>query len=253
MAISIEKRIRAVDTDPWGAWIAVVEAGPYTDTPLVEYRVDDGKTEISIQDVTRNLTISTEDDTFIATGEGYLDDLMESVNTQLKVQHDNGRITGPAYAQVYMSLFQAAMAQSLSFALNKRQKEIEADRGEIMVAVEEATKQNNIDISGYKKDTERVNSEIAEGTKADKIALAAQQLAKLLADTEYVNEQETQLINSVNFNNQIKAIDALGDTYGTFGAGGLTVSSDMWATYFGLINDLTGTAAPTSTTVSKVS
>ena len=57
---------------------------------------------------------------------------------------------------------------------------------------------------------------------------------------------------TVGYNNKIKALDALSDTYGTFGAGGLTLSSDMWTTYFSIVSNLAGVTPPTSTSVSKV-
>lgn len=253
MAIVIEKRIRAVDTDPWGAWAAATDAPPYVDTALLQYRVENttglsipavtdivdsaliSPAIIDIEDVTSNNVIVEDGGAYKVTGDGYFDKLMESINTQLKAQHESGRITGPSFAQAYASLFQAAMTQSIQFALARRAREIATDSASLDLA------------------KKALELDVASATQQTKIDQVEAQLAKVEAETSYIDEQETQLINSVNFNNQIKAIDALGDTYGTFGAGGLTVSADMWATYFGLINDLTGTAAPTSTTVSKVS
>lgn len=260
MTITIEKRTRAVNTDPWGAWASTTDIPPYNNTDLLEYRSVDGATTINIADITDNLTIQTDTEgNQYATGDGYFDDLMESVNTQLKAQYDNGRITGTLYAQVYASVFQVAMSQSIQFALNKRSAEARADKAEadatiseINADVADSTKQDKINISGYKADVEETNRDIAVGTEANKIALVAQQLAKLTADTDYVGAQQTALEEQVIDNRLIKGIDALGDTYGTFGAGGLTVSSDMWANYYGMIFTLTGQAAPASTTVTKV-
>ena len=79
------------------------------------------------------------------------------------------------------------------------------------------------------------------------------QATKLDADTSLVTAQEDAITQQVIDNRKIKVFDGLGDTYGTNGAGGLTVSSDMWEFYFNIGADLTGTTAPTSTTVSTVS
>ena len=259
MAMIIEKRTRSLVTDDWGSWAVTTEApdpvNGYVDTTLVEYRADDGKTSIEISNVTRNVTVSSDvddDSKYVAVGDGYFDDLMESVNMQLKAQHDSGRLTGPIYAQVYLGMMQSTLAQAMMFNLNKREKEIQTDTAAIAFETADSTQDDKIAISGFKREVEETNRDIAVGTEANKIALVAQQLAKLTADTEYVGAQQLALEEQVEDNRLIKSIDALGDTFGTFGAGGLTVSSDMWGTYFGMITDLTTIAAPTSTTVSKV-
>jgi hypothetical protein len=188
-------------------------------------------TAIDIVDVTTNVTV---DGNNVVTGDGYFDDLMETINIHLKAQFDAGRITGDMYGTVYMTMAQSAMAQSVQFALAKRNAELRADMSEQELAIKTA------------------EATVASSTTADKIGMAGQQLAKLTAETSYIDEQETQLINSVNFNNKIKSLDSLADTYGTLGAGGLTVSSDMWTTYFEIVSDLATTTAPTSTTITKV-
>jgi hypothetical protein len=191
-------------------------------------------TTIDISDITNNVqTTGVGQDTEV-TGDGYFDDIMETVNKHLKAQFDAGRMTGDIYGRVYSQTMQSVLAQSMQFALAKRNAEIKSDIAE-----------KELVIKG-------VESEIATGTKDNKIAMATQQLAKLTAEASYIDEQETQLINSVNYNNKIKALDSLADTYGTFGAGGLTVSSDMWNTYFSIVADLSTATAPTSTTVTKV-
>lgn len=75
----------------------------------------------------------------------------------------------------------------------------------------------------------------------------------LVAQKELAQEQKTQLIASVTYNNKIKALDSYGDMIGTMGAGSLVISTDMWTTLFEMINDLNSSASmPTSTTVSKL-
>lgn len=133
-----------------------------------------------------------------------------------------------------------------------RQLEGQAAVAQVNKGIAYATQQDKIDTSSYKKQVEEVNKDISVGTKTSKIALVAGQVNKLTADTNYVGAQQTALEEQVEDNRLIKAIDALGDTYGTFGAGGLTVSSDMWATYYGMITSLTTQTAPNSTTVTKV-
>jgi len=188
-------------------------------------------TSINIADITSNVSVDANN---IVTGDGYFDDLMETINKHLQAQYDKGYIQGEPYTRAYVALAQSALAQAMQFSLSKRTTELRADiaEQELLKKIEEAT--------------------IAQGTTTDKIAQVSAQLAKTEAETSYIDEQETQLINSVEFNNKIKSADALADVYGTFGAGGLTLSSDMWATFFSIINDLSSADVPTSTTVTKV-
>lgn len=79
------------------------------------------------------------------------------------------------------------------------------------------------------------------------------QVAKTNADTSFVGTQETELSNSVLFNNKIKALDSYGDMIGTMGAGSLVISTDMWTAFFNMVNDLNSSSGiPTSTTISKL-
>ena len=251
--ITIEKRVRGLVIDDWGEWFSTTDIPPYTNTDTVEYRADDGATSIGIDDVTRNIVMQDEGDgSYKTTGDGYFDSLMESVNEQLKSQYASGRLTGAMYAQVYLGMMQSTLAQAMAFNLNKREKEIQTDAAVIALDVATSTSQDKIDISGFKREVEETNRDIAVGTETNKIALVAQQLAKLSADTEYVGAQQLALEEQVDDNRLIKSIDALGDTFGTFGAGGLTVSNDMWGTYFGMITSLTAQSAPTTISVSKV-
>ena len=80
-----------------------------------------------------------------------------------------------------------------------------------------------------------------------------QQQPKIDADVAFTTTQDTELTNSVLFNNKIKALDSYGDMIGTMGAGSLVISTDMWTTLFAMINDLnTAGSIPSSTTVTKL-
>lgn len=190
-------------------------------------------TSIAISDITTNVTT---DANYNVSGDGYFDDLMETVNTHLKAQFDAGRITGDAYAKAYVAMAQNAMNQSIQFGLTKRSAELRADslNEDVLKKQEDYLVQTGTGVRQAK-----IDNVVAQKDKAENEAL-------------YVAEQKTQLTASVGYNNKIKALDSLADTYGTFGAGGLTLSSDMWGTYFNIVADLSGATAPTSTTVTAV-
>jgi hypothetical protein len=77
-------------------------------------------------------------------------------------------------------------------------------------------------------------------------ALLDAQIAKVNADTGYVETQEDKLIEQVEHNKLIKAMDSMGDMIGTVGAGGLKPTASMWSIYFNLNQQLSG-IAPTGT------
>lgn len=219
----IEKRVRALVTDSWGDWIATTDAptiSGYVDTDLVEYRVVESST-VDISDVTHNTSIVTgADGKYEVTGDGYFDILMATASKHLKTQFDNGRITGPAFAQSYTALYQNTLNQAIQFALSKQQAEVTLD-----------TAKNGLAIK-------KVELNIAEKTQQNKIDMAEQQLSKLVADTAYVDEQKTQLIAGVKYNNKLKTLAAIGGTYGTFGAGGINLTEDMWDIFYNLAADI---------------
>lgn len=199
-------------------------------------------TSINLSDITSN--VATDSD-YNVTGDGYFDDIMETMTAHLQAQYDAGRITGDSYARVYMNLAQSAMGQAIQFALTKRSAELRADGLEQDVL--KKTEDYQVLTGTY--DAGGANETTVRQAKIDTIVA---QRDKAIAEASYIDEQETQLIASVGYNNKLKVMDSLADTYGTFGAGGLTLSSDMWSTYFGIANDVAGATVPTSTTVTKV-
>lgn len=79
------------------------------------------------------------------------------------------------------------------------------------------------------------------------------QVSKTTADEAFTTTQKTELTNSVTFNNKIKALDSYGDMIGTMGAGSLSISTDMWTSFFNMVNDLNSSSGiPASTTITKL-
>lgn len=191
-------------------------------------------TTIEISDITSNVVTSADN---TVSGDGYFDDLMETATTHLEAQRKKSYIDGDAYARVYASVMNNIINQAMQFALTKRSAELRADglNEDVLKKQEDYEVQTGTDVRQAKIDTI-----IAQKDKTENEAL-------------YIAEQQTQLVNSVGYNNKIKTLDAFADTYGTFGAGGLTLSSDMWSTYFNLANDIAESTVPTSTTVTSVS
>lgn len=77
------------------------------------------------------------------------------------------------------------------------------------------------------------------------------QISKLNEDKLYVISQKEKMIEQVEHNKIIKAMDSMGDMIGTLGAGGLIINSAMFGVYFRLNKLLTNQDEPTSYSVTK--
>ena len=176
-------------------------------------------------------------------------DLLQTQDTEMVADGLKDRLVKDAQIIKIQEDTDLVIRQETELALNgTSERNLKAEQlasAVIKNYIDEATK-------GDKVATSASALAVTQGTQPHKISLAQYQSAKAAADTDYVVEQEQQLINSVQFNNEIKALDSLADTYGTFGAGGLTLSSEMWQTYFAIVAKLATVTAPTVTTVTKV-
>jgi hypothetical protein len=120
MAIIIEQRTRADVNSTWSVWsnvdVDTVTDGTFTDTDTVEYRVID-ENLVDIEDVTSNRSV---DANYVVTGDGILDELMETVNMHIKAQYDASRIDGNDVANMYVGIMPAVLAESFKFALQRK-------------------------------------------------------------------------------------------------------------------------------------
>ena len=67
-------------------------------------------------------------------GSGVFDKLMHSINGNILVQYESGRIKGPEYAQVYLGSMQTAVVEAMKFMLTKEQiaKDLEVKTQQIL-------------------------------------------------------------------------------------------------------------------------
>lgn len=169
---------------------------------------------------------------------GYTGDLMTLADEHLKKVIEAGHVSQSESGRVYASMISVAISNGINFGMNKELMErkidisaFKAQLDEVTFEVAEATKQDKIDTSA-------ANLFILEGGKQFKIDITEHQATKALNDANLVAAQQKALEEQVIDNRKIKAISALSSTYGTIGAGGLTLSDDMWEIYFSLIIDL---------------
>jgi len=144
-------------------------------------------------------------------------------------------------------------AQSAQDLLNKASEKARIDEQTLLMSKQVDTEiKKALDIVSTTSVRDAQSAQDLLNKTAQKL-LINQQVAKLVADTSFVGEQETQLSLSVGYNNSIKALTAYGNMIGTMGAGGLVISSDMWSTFFNMIQGLSANVSsnPNSTTVTK--
>lgn len=208
---------------------------------------------------------------------GYAGDLLQVALAHLASARDDNQLTDENVGEVYAATISSAIAQAVQFELQKDIQNKQADKIDEEIDLLQ-TQDNEMILNGISSRANKdentaklvIEKEVALATKQDKIDSSATALAitvgtkqykidaalyatnKANFDALYVQAQNTALKEQVIDNRKIKALDSLADTYGTFGAGGITLSADMWSTYFDLVVSLAGGSAPTSTTVSKV-
>jgi hypothetical protein len=115
------------------------------------------------------------DDITNSGGTGVFDKLMESINSQIETQYLNNRITGADYANVYLGSVQAALSQSIQFALQEQLTEAQVDG----VLADNVLKAKQLELAT--KDLEIKTYELANTLPA--------QLAKLQKDTDVTERQ----------------------------------------------------------------
>lgn len=126
MAITtIEKRTRALITDSWGIWGVATTPPPYTDTDLVEYRVQN--TDSAILELTNGEIVLDSDDKYVWQGTGILDKMIETVSANIKTQFDNGAIPESDRATVYLGALQYTISESVKVLLGQKTAEKQLD------------------------------------------------------------------------------------------------------------------------------
>jgi len=85
-------------------------------------------------------------------------------------------------------------------------------------------------IASVTEDTLKLASDIVQQQPTADAAVE-----KALADAEFVQTQIDELADSILDNRRIKAMGAYSDLVGTLGAGGLTVTQDMWTSMYLMI------------------
>ena len=164
MALKIEKRTRALPTSTWSSWAATTDAPPYTNTELVEYRMESDRI-IKIEELTSNVKMDPA--TFEVTGDGVFDNIMRTLNVHMLAQYKAQRLKAENFATVYVGVVPTVLQESMKFIMQK---------DSLMKDLE--VKQANIDVLKVQKDNLLKDIELKQAN----IGLITQQTANLLKE-----------------------------------------------------------------------
>ena len=117
MTLKIEKRTRVLSTEAWSSWTTTTDAPPYTNTELVEYRMESDRI-IKIEELTSN--VKMDPSTFEVTGDGVFDKLMETINTHISAQYKAQRLRADNVATVYVGVVPTVLQESIKFLLQRK-------------------------------------------------------------------------------------------------------------------------------------
>lgn len=70
-------------------------------------------------------------------GDGILDKMLKVINSNIKIQYDEGRLKGTEYADVYLGAMQVALSESIKFLLNKDLIEKQIEGMDVKTAIDE--------------------------------------------------------------------------------------------------------------------
>ena len=197
MTLKIEKRTRALPTSTWSSWAATTDTPPYTNTELVEYRVESDRI-FKIEELTSNVEMDPA--TFEVTGDGVFDSIMRTLNVHMLAQYKAQRLKAENFATVYVGVVPTVLQESMKFIMQKDSlmKELEVKQANIDVLKaqkdnllkELELKQANIDLTNQ----QRVNLGTENALKQAGIAVTNKQAENLTKDIA-VKDANIALLN----------------------------------------------------------
>ncbi|MDX9743891.1 MAG: hypothetical protein RBT59_08750 [Arcobacteraceae bacterium] len=150
------------------------------------------------------------------------------------------QMTADTITKVFdQSILLVERSHKLPKELNKLDKDLD-------VATEQENELKESVLDRQQKRPVEVSNLTKQGVLIDR------QIDKIIEDKNYVVSQRTSMLEQVQHNKIIKAMDSMGDMIGTIGNGGMIPSSAMFGVYFRLNKLLTNEAEPTSYAVTKL-
>lgn len=92
--------------------------------------------DITLSELTNGSISQNSDEDYVWTGTGAFDKLISAVNSNIKIQYDNGAIDKSDYAQVYLAAIQTTIQTAVDFLLREQLVEAQIAQTETQTAVE---------------------------------------------------------------------------------------------------------------------
>lgn len=132
-------------------------------------------------------------------GDGVLDKMLKVINSNIKIQYDEGRLKGTEYAEVYLGAMQSALSESIKFLLNKDLIEKQIEGMDVKTAIDEVQLAENSEKWAIQK---QVLENQLEMSNVD----VAYKEQSLLKDLEIRDKQIESANADVAFNESKKTI-----------------------------------------------
>ena len=182
-----------------------------------------------------------EDDEIKTKLDYFSDFFLEKSDTRLNELINSGDLTGEEKASAIVGLIDSSYRNALlAIKLPYEIKELEASitLRNVQISLQSQKLATAIELAPLEIASAQLDNEIKEHKVMTTLDLNDE---KIIAETDYTKTQKDQLIASVEYNNQIKALSAMGDIFGTMGAGGLVVPSVGWEFIFDIAKTLSQT------------
>lgn len=200
----ILKRTRLSLSDNWSDWQITIDAPPYTNTDLVEYKTSHTFKEETLHVFKELMQTSTSENT-------PFDKTVKYLQTELDDDNLTPKEKATLKAQVMSNITSSITNNAMSISPNIANKNFRLDDEIIML-------KNQRDISNQ--------------TKQYKINQTKEQAEAAKQNALYAKERIAQLVKAAKDNNRIQASKIIEELYGQHKIGGGVITSDMWKLIF---------------------
>lgn len=185
-------------------------------------------------------------------GDGILDKMLKVINSNIKIQYDEGRLKGAEYADVYLGAMQVALTESIKFLLNKDLIEKQIEGMDVKTAIDEVQLAENSEKWAIQKQVlenqlEMSNVDVAykEQSLLKDLEIRDKQIESANADVAFNESKKTIMEQTRKDNIRSKAAEQFAEFMKYISAANVVPGPTDFANMRGLITAMnTGIANP---------
>ena len=185
-------------------------------------------------------------------GDGVLDKMLKVINSNIKIQYDEGRLKGTEYAEVYLGAMQSALSESIKFLLNKDLIEKQIEGMDVKTAIDEVQLAENSEKWAIQKQVlenqlEMSNVDVAykEQSLLKDLEIRDKQIESANADVAFNESKKTIMEQTRKDNIRSKAAEQFAEFMKYISAANVVPGPTDFANMRGLITAMnTGIANP---------